>query len=412
MQRLLALRVSENSKIWPDVRGAVFAEKLIAYLPLLVSFFLAWELAEVSAASLVVQRASAAAGRAAMVVLPDDPAFYDGEPAHSFGGMRRDDVELAAGMVLSSLPQLSSDFVVDVSAPPADSGSIDVTVTAFYQCGAAALLCGLDGSMELSSTTTHAYHGARYAYSSAGGSLGGASQGLTQSPGAGYRKGNKGGGNSGQGGGNNHAGTSTSTCDPDCPSGADALLNATGGGSMLDLASATHKSSREAREGVYIARGKVRKVYTSEQQAQEALNELRSVRATGIQVPGGLRLVRGKKRVGNRCKDVWILEKDEASGRFFQLAKGNKALLNDARVADTATLKRVVRQLLLAWCRGVTDPQGFFDASKNPPLTFIDVHTQSGNNGRGSESLSSTAQALNDELERRGAGRVEIDCNE
>src|SRR5688572_19743546 len=78
-----------------DVRGAVFVEKLIVYLPLLASFFLAWELAEVSAANLVVQRDSAAAGRAAMVVLPDDPLFYDGEPVHSFGGARREDVELA-----------------------------------------------------------------------------------------------------------------------------------------------------------------------------------------------------------------------------------------------------------------------------------------------------------------------------
>src|SRR5689334_4049081 len=95
-----------------DLRGAVFVEKLIVYLPLLLCFFLAWELAEIGAASIVVQRASAAAGRAAVVVLADDPVFYDGEAVGSYSGKRQDDIELAAGMILSSNPKLTSDFTV------------------------------------------------------------------------------------------------------------------------------------------------------------------------------------------------------------------------------------------------------------------------------------------------------------
>ena len=74
-----------------DARGAVFVEKLIVYLPLLLVFFVTWELAELGAASLIVQRASAAAGRAAMVVLPDDPVFYSGDSVGSFEGERRED---------------------------------------------------------------------------------------------------------------------------------------------------------------------------------------------------------------------------------------------------------------------------------------------------------------------------------
>lgn len=147
-----------------DARGAVFVEKLIVTIPVLLTFFLGWELAEVGAASLVVQRASAAAGRAAMVVLPDDPAYYAGEPPDSYSGARRADVELAAGMVLSAIPKLSDDFEVDVTQPPQGFGKIDVTVRAPYECGSVGLICGLGDRLALSATTTHAYHGAQYEY--------------------------------------------------------------------------------------------------------------------------------------------------------------------------------------------------------------------------------------------------------
>lgn len=152
-------------KFHNDGRGAVFVEKLIVTIPVLLTFFLGWELAEVGAASLVVQRASAAAGRAAMVVLPDDPAYYADEPRESYAGARRAEVELAAGMVLSAIPKLSDDFEVDVSQPPQGFGKIDVTVRAPYECGSVGLICGMGERLALSATTTHAYHGAKYDYS-------------------------------------------------------------------------------------------------------------------------------------------------------------------------------------------------------------------------------------------------------
>jgi hypothetical protein len=148
-----------------DARGAVFVEKLVVIIPVLLVFFLGWELAEVGAASLIVQRASAAAGRAAMVVLPDDPGYYGDEPTHSYAGARRADIELAAGMTLSAIPQLSDDFEVDVSPPPRGFGTIDVTVRGSYTCPAVGLICGLRDTLTLSSTTQHAYHGASYEYS-------------------------------------------------------------------------------------------------------------------------------------------------------------------------------------------------------------------------------------------------------
>jgi hypothetical protein len=163
-----------------DARGAVFVEKLIVYLPLLMTFFGAWELAELGAAKLVVQRACAAAGRAAMVVLPDDPVFYDDEPVGSYDGQRRADIELAAGMILSAVPRLREDFEVDVTDAPGDTtGTIDVSLTAPYDCGLVSLVCGDDDSIQLTAASTHQYHGAKYAYSSA--ALGGSTGALIRS---------------------------------------------------------------------------------------------------------------------------------------------------------------------------------------------------------------------------------------
>jgi hypothetical protein len=218
-----------------EERGAVFVEKLIVYLPLLLTFFLAWELAEVTAASIVVQRACAAAGRAAIVVLPDDPAYYDGEPVGSYDGRRREDIELAAGMILSSIPKLTSEFELDVSSPSGEAGPIEVSLTAPYECGIS-ILCGTDGTLELSATTTHTYHGAKYAYTTVGGGgLGGSTAALTDSEGS-YRSGKRGkgdvdlghstqavttpgssknGGGGGKGGGGNGQGGSNGKPPPD-----------------------------------------------------------------------------------------------------------------------------------------------------------------------------------------------------
>lgn len=170
-------------------RGAVFVEKLIAYLPLLIAFFAAWELAELAAARLVVQRASSAAGRAAAVVLADDPIFYEGEPVGSFDGARRADIELAAGMVLSSLPRLNADFEVDIADTLSLTGlgaPLEVTVSAHYECSTLSLFCAGGDTIPLTATTTHAYQGAKYQYAAPSAAVSGASAALVASH-AGFR---------------------------------------------------------------------------------------------------------------------------------------------------------------------------------------------------------------------------------
>ena len=113
--------------------GAVFVEQLIALLPTLFFFLATWQLLELCAADLVVKRAANAAARAAIVVLPDDPMFYGGTPVNSFTGARKYDIELSAAMILSTAPQLSADFAVEIS-PASGNQPLTATVTAPFHC--------------------------------------------------------------------------------------------------------------------------------------------------------------------------------------------------------------------------------------------------------------------------------------
>jgi hypothetical protein len=100
-------------------RGAVYVEFLVAFLPVLVFFMSLVQLADLQAASVVVQHAAFMATRAAIVVLPDDPAHYGGAPVNQAVGRRRRDIERAARAPLravTSTPKLAVTF------PDASSG--------------------------------------------------------------------------------------------------------------------------------------------------------------------------------------------------------------------------------------------------------------------------------------------------
>jgi hypothetical protein len=149
-----------------DQRGAVFVEHLIAYLPVMFFFLATWQLLELCAAHLILKRAASAAGRAAVVVLPDDPAFYDGSPKDSFSGKREADIKLAAGMILNNSPHFSSDFTVAVAGELKGSAPLTATVTAKFHCfaGWVSLVCGPTGVRELTAKSVYAYQGAAYKY--------------------------------------------------------------------------------------------------------------------------------------------------------------------------------------------------------------------------------------------------------
>ena len=149
-----------------DQRGAVFVEHMIAYLPVMFFFLATWQLIELCAAHLILKRAASAAARAAVVVLPDDPAYYDGVAKDTFSGKRKEDIELAAAMILAANPHFTNDFKVEVPSVPKGGAPLTVTVKAKFFCfaGWVSLVCGPTGVRELTAKSVYAYQGAAYSY--------------------------------------------------------------------------------------------------------------------------------------------------------------------------------------------------------------------------------------------------------
>ena len=91
-----------------DVRGAVFLEFLIAFVPLWTFALCVFQLALIARADLMVKHSADAAARSAAVVLPDDPAEYGGQPQMHIGRNR-----IGAGDLSSALTQIAGAFGSD-----------------------------------------------------------------------------------------------------------------------------------------------------------------------------------------------------------------------------------------------------------------------------------------------------------
>ncbi len=70
----------------PDVRGAMYVEFLLAFIPFFLMFLGMMQVALLHVGNMVVHHAATVAARAAVVVLPDDPARYGGEPVDRLDG--------------------------------------------------------------------------------------------------------------------------------------------------------------------------------------------------------------------------------------------------------------------------------------------------------------------------------------
>jgi hypothetical protein len=83
MGSALTRRLAAAQGIREDKRGVVFLEFLIAFVPLWTLFLAVVQLAFIAYADLLVKHSADAAARSAIVVLPDDPNEYGGEPEMS-----------------------------------------------------------------------------------------------------------------------------------------------------------------------------------------------------------------------------------------------------------------------------------------------------------------------------------------
>lgn len=103
-------------------RGAVMVEFLVAFLPLFIFFECLVQLAGLYTAKLVVQHAASTAARAAVVVLNDNPKYYDDVEPGKATGKRREDIESAATIPLMAVKSIVH---VKVTLPSSKGGNDD-----------------------------------------------------------------------------------------------------------------------------------------------------------------------------------------------------------------------------------------------------------------------------------------------
>lgn len=107
----------DNQSLRRDARGAVYVEFLIVFMPLFVMFMSLVQFAFVQVANVVTKHAAVQAARAAIVVLPDDPAFYGNTPVNKVAGDRKTVIDLAARGRLRAVAA-SPDFSITFPSSP------------------------------------------------------------------------------------------------------------------------------------------------------------------------------------------------------------------------------------------------------------------------------------------------------
>jgi len=130
------------NRLGSDTRGAVYVEFLIAFLPMFIFFMCLLQMAGVHMAKLDTLHAAETGVRAAIVVLPDDPAQYNKIEVGRIDGKRRDDIVKAASLPLAAVRSVAG---VKVTFPSSAGGNDDrtavgrdelvrVKVSAIYRC--------------------------------------------------------------------------------------------------------------------------------------------------------------------------------------------------------------------------------------------------------------------------------------
>lgn len=136
-----------------DERGGVMVETLVALPVIVVMFFALYMLSFMFAGHLIVLRAADAAARAAVVILPGNPAYYGEWPE------KEEYVRFAAQLALLSSPYLRLADVRWNQAQGFDPLKAELSV--HFDCSPfpTALLCGLDRRVTIHAAATLPYQG-------------------------------------------------------------------------------------------------------------------------------------------------------------------------------------------------------------------------------------------------------------
>lgn len=115
-----------------DERGSTYLETLIALPVIFAAFVTLMMFGRLSVGHLVAQRAASAGARAAVVILPDDPDYYDGRLAS-----KEDCIKEAVRRVLRVYPFFDAENVdVQISGGRSEWAPTTVTVSAAFDCHA------------------------------------------------------------------------------------------------------------------------------------------------------------------------------------------------------------------------------------------------------------------------------------
>lgn len=140
------------------------------------------------------------------------------------------------------------------------------------------------------------------------------------------------------------------------------------------------KTSREARFGVWIKNNQVYKLFGKEAQFNRVEGITGRAIATGVPTPA-ITLIAGTWYDENgKANRVWAAKTDQLHGKFFQLSKSGhlKIIENEIRNANNSDVwTKTLQGVTAAVNFKMTDPQGFFKADQDPPLSFIDIHSGS-----------------------------------
>lgn len=158
-----------------DTRGAVYVEFLIAFMPVFMMFLGLVQLADLHQANIIVNHSAMMAVRSAVVILHDDPSYYDNVEMGKPSGKRLDEIKRAA-----MIPLLASRSITEYKVNlPAQAGGKDtqstiqrddpvrVRVEAHFECRVplvSKMMCGSKSIRTISAEAVLPNHGVSYSY--------------------------------------------------------------------------------------------------------------------------------------------------------------------------------------------------------------------------------------------------------
>ena len=155
--------------------GAIYVEFLLAFLPLFIFFLGLVQLFDLHVANVIANHAAQLTARAAVVVLPDDPAYYDGVEVGKPEGKRKTAIVSAAMQTLAAARSVSEVKVTfhDGSGSDAEKASfsrddlVRVRLDVRFQCRVplvSKMVCGSNDLRRLRVEASLPNQGAEFTY--------------------------------------------------------------------------------------------------------------------------------------------------------------------------------------------------------------------------------------------------------